>query len=155
MKHLAIIGAASLLFALGILLLSGKKHEREGIEYIFTPKAPQPIGPYSQAVKYDDMVFLSGQIAIGNDGQIDTSDIVKETTLIMNHLQEVLKASGSSMQRVVKTTIYLNNLAWFPEVNKVYGSYFETGKAPARETIGVKSLPKGARVEISMVAALN
>jgi len=141
------------LAALGILVLAGAQQGEEGIQYIFSKNAPKPIGPYSQAVKYDDFVFLSGQIALNAEGHMDTASIVQETTRIMANLQEVLQASGSNFSRVVKTTIYLTDMRYFPEVNQVYGAYFPEGKAPARETIGVQALPRGARVEISMVAA--
>lgn len=153
MKKIHWSGLSASAVLLLIILLAGKNEKKEGIEYIFTDKAPRPIGPYSQAVRYDDFVYLSGQIALGADGIVDTADISTETRLVMNNLNEVLKAAGTGMDRVVKTTIYLSDMKYFPEVNKVYGSFFTAGKAPARETIAVKSLPKAARVEISMVAA--
>ncbi len=121
-------------------------------EIIHTDNAPAPIGPYSQAVKAGQFVFISGQIPINpKTNQLETSDIVTETTRCMENLKAILEKTGLSFYHVVKTTIFLTDMAKFPEVNKVYGSYF-TSDFPARETVQVSALPKGVNVEISMIA---
>jgi 2-iminobutanoate/2-iminopropanoate deaminase len=116
-------------------------------------RAPAPIGPYSQAVKFGQFTFLSGQIALDQTGKMDTSSIEAETHQVMKNLQAVLKAGDLDFNHVVKTTIYLSDLSFFKKVNEIYGSYFSNGKFPARETVEVSSLPKRARIEISMIAA--
>jgi 2-iminobutanoate/2-iminopropanoate deaminase len=115
--------------------------------------APAPIGPYSQAIKTGDLLFLSGQIALNPEtNQLINNNIIEETHQVMKNLQAILKEAGMNFNNTVKTTIYLNDMAWFTEVNEVYGTYF-SGNFPARETIAVKALPKEARVEISMIAS--
>jgi endoribonuclease L-PSP, putative len=119
---------------------------------INTTKAPAPIGPYSQAVRAGNLLFISGQIPINPaTGEVDTSDVAVETQLVMKNLEAILQEAGSSFQQVVKTTIFLSDMSLFAKVNDVYGSYF-TGNYPARETVAVKGLPKGVNVEISMIA---
>jgi 2-iminobutanoate/2-iminopropanoate deaminase len=119
---------------------------------INTTKAPAPIGPYSQAVRAGNLLFISGQIPINPaTGEVDTSDVAVETQLVMKNLEAILQEAGSSFQQVVKTTIFLSDMSLFAKVNEVYGSYF-TGNYPARETVAVKGLPKGVNVEISMIA---
>jgi len=119
---------------------------------INTTKAPAPIGPYSQAVRAGNLLFISGQIPINPaTGESDTSDVATETQLVMKNLEAILQEAGSSFQQVVKTTIFLSDMSLFAKVNEVYGSYF-TGNYPARETVAVKGLPKGVNVEISMIA---
>lgn len=121
---------------------------------INTPNAPAPIGPYSQAVKAGNLLFISGQIAIDPaTGSIETKDILDETHLVMHNLRAILTAAGGSFDNVVKTTILLSDMALFGDVNTVYGKYF-TGNFPARETYAVKALPKNVNVEISMIASL-
>ncbi len=119
---------------------------------INTPNAPAPIGPYSQAVQVDQMLFLSGQIAINpKTGNPETADIQTETHQVMHNLKAVLQAAGMDFSHVVKTSIFLSDMSLFTSVNEVYGKYF-TGNFPARETVAVKTLPKDMNVEISMVA---
>lgn len=123
-------------------------------EIIHTNHAPAPIGPYSQAVKAGNMLFISGQIPIDPaTGELVTDDIVAEAQLVMKNLQAVLQAAGLGFDAVVKTNIFLSDMALFAQVNEVYGSYF-TGQFPARETVAVKGLPKGVNVEISMIATV-
>lgn len=122
-------------------------------EIIFTSLAPKPIGPYNQAIKSGNLLFISGQIALNQHGKLDTSDIKSETMLIMQNLNNILDKSGLGFKNVVKTTIYLTDMNDFSEVNKIYGKYFQSGDYPARETVGVVALPKGVHVEISMIAA--
>lgn len=119
---------------------------------IQTPLAPDPIGPYSQAVIAGNFLFISGQIAL-NPGTTDLvlSGIAEETKQIMSNLKAILEAADMHFANVVKTTIFLSDMSHFAAVNEVYGSYFEKDY-PARETVAVKGLPKNVNVEISMVA---
>lgn len=119
---------------------------------INTPDAPGPIGPYSQAVMAGGTLYISGQIAINPaNGNIEATDAAGETEQIMKSLKAVLTAAQLDFGHVVKTTIFLSDMALFPTVNEVYSKYF-TGDYPARETVAVKGLPKGVNVEISMIA---
>lgn len=122
-------------------------------EIIFSDKAPKAIGPYSQAVKFGNMCFLSGQIAIDPSTQEYTpADAATETKQIMSNIGAVLAAAGLSFEHIVKTSIFLKDMNDFATVNEVYASYF-TSDFPARETVQVSVLPKNARVEISVIAA--
>ena len=117
-----------------------------------TKQAPSPIGPYNQAVMVNNMLFISGQIAIvPATGLIVNSDIVGETHQVMHNLKSLLTAANMDFQHVVKTTIFLTDMSLFATVNEIYGKYF-TGEFPARETVAVKGLPRNANVEISMIA---
>jgi len=121
---------------------------------IHTSDAPAPIGPYSQAVRVNGLLFVSGQIALDpSTGVLITSDIAAETTRVMENLKAILKTSGIGFNHVVKTTIFLSDMDFFNTVNEVYGKYF-SDRYPARETVAVKSLPKNVHVEISVIAAL-
>ena len=121
---------------------------------INTSKAPAPIGPYSQAVKAGNLLFISGQIPIDPaTGSVDATDIIAETHQVMHNLRAILAEAGAGFEHVVKTTILLSDMTLFAEVNTVYGKYF-TGNFPARETYAVKGLPKNANVEISMIASI-
>ena len=121
-------------------------------QIIKTEKAPAPIGPYNQAVKAGDTIYLSGQIAIHPEsGQLVTDNITAETHQVMQNIKAILNASNITFEHVVKTTIFLSDMDLFTAVNEVYGSYF-SGDYPARETIAVKGLPKNVDVEISMIA---
>lgn len=120
---------------------------------VITTAAPAPIGPYSQAVLANGMLFISGQIALDPaDGSLLTGDIITETDRVMQNLQAILQAAGLDFSSVVKTTIFLSDMAHFAAVNEVYGAYFDAGTAPARETVQVSGLPRGVNVEISMTA---
>lgn len=118
-----------------------------------TDKAPAAIGPYSQAIRAGDLVFASGQIALDpTSGEIPAGiSIGEETERVMRNLMAVLEAAGCLPVDVVKTTIYLVDLGSFQEVNRIYGGFFGS-PAPARATVQVSALPKGARVEIDAVA---
>ncbi|WP_143308270.1 RidA family protein [Chitinophaga vietnamensis] len=121
-------------------------------QIINTNNAPAPIGPYNQAVKAGNTLFVSGQIPLDPaTGELVTTGIVDETQLVMKNLQAVLTAAGMGFSDVVKTTIFITDMKTFPQVNEVYGSYF-TGNYPARETVQVAALPKGVNVEISVIA---
>jgi len=121
---------------------------------IRTSDAPAPIGPYSQAVKAGNMLFISGQVAIDPaTGGLDNADIRTETNRVMSNLRSVLAEAGMDFSQVVKTTIFLSDMSLFAEVNEVYAGYL-TGDFPARETVAVKGLPRNVNVEISMIAML-
>ncbi len=123
---------------------------------IITTAAPAPIGPYSQAVMANGFLFISGQIALDTvDGTLYIEDIITETDRVMQNLRGILAAAGLDFSNVVKTTIFLTDMAHFSEVNEVYSVYFDDGTAPARETVQVSALPKGVNVEISMIAVAN
>lgn len=123
-------------------------------EIIESAAAPEPIGPYSQAVKAGNMLFVSGQIAINRaTGTIVNSSIPNETTQVMMNLEAILKQAGSSFDKVVKCSIFLKDMNNFPVVNEVYGKYF-TSSPPARETVEVSRLPKDVNVEISCIAII-
>ena len=122
-------------------------------QIINTSKAPDPIGPYSQAVKIGGTLFISGQIAIKPEtSELIIDDIQKETEQVMANLKAILNEASLGFQHVIKTTIFLKDMSLFSSVNEVYGKFFESD-FPARETVAVKSLPKDVNVEISMIAA--
>ncbi len=121
------------------------------MKIVSTTNAPAAIGPYSQAIVVNDMVFTSGQIALKPDGSFLEGDVEAQTTQVLENLKAVLKEAGSSLKKVVKTTIFLANMDDFAKVNDVYGSFFKENK-PARSTVGVKTLPKNALVEIEAIA---
>jgi len=119
---------------------------------VYSPNAPEPIGPYSQAILVGNMLFMSGQIAIKRStGNIITSSIEEETAQVMQNLADVLAASDMDFSHVVKTTIFLKDMNNFPKVNEVYGKCF-IQSPPARETVEVSRLPKDVNVEISCIA---
>lgn len=120
---------------------------------IFTKKAPTPIGPYSQAVLIGNTLFTSGQIALHpTSGELILDSIETETKQVMENMKAVLEAAEMNFSNVVKTTIFIMNMADFAAINKVYATYFDEQQAPARETVQVAGLPRGVNVEISMVA---
>ena len=123
-------------------------------EIINTTNAPAPIGPYSQAVKAGNMLFISGQVAFipGSDTLV-LENITVETAQVMKNLEAILTEAGINFGNVVKTTIFLSDMGLFAAVNEVYAQYF-TQDFPARETVAVKGLPKNVNVEISMIAFL-
>ena len=121
---------------------------------INTKNAPDPIGPYNQAIKTDNILFISGQVAMDpkNNNQLVKSSINEETHQVMKNLSAILKEANMDFLNVVKTTIFLSDMSYFNEVNNIYGSYLKKGQEPARETVAVKTLPKEVNVEISMIA---
>ncbi|MEZ4485286.1 MAG: RidA family protein [Syntrophotaleaceae bacterium] len=120
---------------------------------IATKEAPAAIGPYSQAVKVDDWLFFSGQIALDPaSGELVAEGVEAETEQVMANIAAVLKAAGVGFDAVVKTTIYLVNLDDFAIVNEIYGRYFDGAAAPARATVQVAALPRNAVVEIEGIA---
>jgi 2-iminobutanoate/2-iminopropanoate deaminase len=121
-------------------------------EAVRTDRAPKAIGPYEQALKVDGWVFTSGQIPLDpKSGTMVEGGIAAQTRQVLENLRAVLEAAGTSMSRVVKTTVYMTNLADFQNMNEVYAEYFPQDK-PARSTIGVAALPRGAMIEIDVVA---
>ncbi|RXP63611.1 RidA family protein [Lutibacter sp. HS1-25] len=120
---------------------------------INTKNAPAPIGPYNQAVLAGNTLYTSGQIAIDPiTGELVTSSIEIETKQVMENLKAVLTEAGMTFENVVKTSIFISNMNEFTKINNVYGTYFNTTTAPARETVEVANLPKFVNVEISMIA---
>jgi 2-iminobutanoate/2-iminopropanoate deaminase len=117
---------------------------------ISTPKAPEAIGPYSQAMQAGSMVFTSGQIALTPEGEFVEGDVRAQTAQVLKNLKAVLEAAGLGPKDVVKTTIFLTNMDDFAEVNALYSGFFEDHK-PARSTVAVKTLPKNALVEIEAI----
>lgn len=121
---------------------------------ITTNNAPEPIGPYNQAVLLDNMLYTSGQIAINPEsGELVTDDIKKETQQVMENLKAVLEAADMTFENVIKTSIFISDMNNFGFINEVYGQYFNDATAPARETVEVANLPKFVNVEISMIAS--
>lgn len=121
-------------------------------EIVNTKDAPAAIGPYSQAIKAAGMVFISGQIPLDPAfGEIAGASIEAQTKRVMKNLEAVLKAAGSDLDKVIKTTIYLTDLSDFAVVNEIYGNYFNDSP-PARATVEVSGLPKGVKVEIDAIA---
>ncbi|MEF3192495.1 MAG: RidA family protein [Campylobacterales bacterium] len=121
------------------------------MEFLATQDAPQAIGPYSQAVKVGGMIFTSGQIALRPDGSFNDGDIREQTRQVLANLSAVLAAGGASLDRVVKTTVFLADMNDFAAMNEVYAEAFGNHK-PARSTVAVKTLPKNALVEIECIA---
>jgi len=120
---------------------------------ITTDKAPQPIGPYSQAVLVGTTLYTSGQIALHPEtGKLVTDSIVAETTQVMNNLKAVLEAADMTFENVIKASIFISDMNSFAAINAIYGQYFEEATAPARETVEVANLPKFVNVEISVIA---
>ena len=124
------------------------------IEKIYTPKAPNAIGPYSQAIKCGNMLYTSGQIAINPEtGNVEAADIEGQTLQVMKNLEAVLTEAKTSFDNVVKTTCFLANMSDFAKFNEIYGQYF-TSK-PARSCVAAKELPKGVLVEVEVIAVIE
>ncbi len=124
-------------------------------EIIKTKNAPAPIGPYNQAIKARNTLYISGQIPlIPSTMEVFSGTIKEETELVMQSLKSILKEARMTFENVVKTTIFIDDMNNFQHVNEVYGNYFKDASAPARETVAVKTLPKSVRIEISMIAVV-
>ena len=123
------------------------------MQKIYTKNAPEAIGPYSQAIKIGNMIFTSGQIALTPEGEFLDADVKTQTKQVCENLKAVLESSGAKIENVVKTTIFLDDINNFTAVNEVYGEYF--AHKPARSTVAVKELPKGAKIEIECVAVIE
>ncbi len=124
------------------------------MKFVQTNKAPSAIGPYSQAVVANGMVFTSGQIALTPEGVMLENDVVVQTKQVLKNLEAVLEEAGSSMGGVIKTTIFLASMDDFATVNEIYAEAFGSHK-PARSTVAVKTLPKNALVEIDAIALVG
>ena len=121
-----------------------------------TAAAPAPVGPYSQAVVAGDFVFASGQIPLDPaTGKLVSGEIEAQTERVLDNLRAVLEAAGSSLDQVVRASVYLVDLALFPRVNAVYARYFGSDPKPARSTVQVAALPLGAQVEIDVIAEVT
>jgi 2-iminobutanoate/2-iminopropanoate deaminase len=122
-------------------------------EVINSKNAPEPVGPYNQAILIDGTLYLSGQIALDPKSmKMDNSSIESETIRVLNNIEAVLKEASYDFSDIIKTTIFLTNMEDFNVVNEIYGKRFEKEFAPARETVEVSGLPKNAKIEISIIA---
>ncbi len=124
------------------------------MKIVQTNDAPQAIGPYSQGIIIGDMFYSSGQIPLTKDGELVAKTIEEQTHQVFQNLQAVLKAAGSSLQQVVKATVFLKNMDDFPKVNEIYASYFGDHK-PARSCVEVARLPKDVLIEIEVIALVK
>ena len=123
-------------------------------ETVSTDKAPKAIGPYAQAIKVGEVIYTAGQIPIDpQSGNLIAGGIAEQTRQVLENLKAVLEAAGSSLEKVVKATVFLKNMADFAALNEVYGEYLGAAK-PARSTVAVAELPRGALVEIDFVAVV-
>jgi 2-iminobutanoate/2-iminopropanoate deaminase len=143
----------TLLIALALFTAVGFAQEQKtNREVVLTKDAPQPIGPYSQAIKAGGFVFASGQIALDPaTGKLIEGDIKAQTERVLKNLSAVLAGAGSSMDRVVKATVFLKSISDFPAMNEVYGKVF-TNAPPSRTTVQAAGLPRDALIEIDIVA---
>ena len=120
-----------------------------------TNNAPQPVGPYNQAVIHNSTMYISGQIALDPiTKELVINNLKKETMLVMNNLKAILESENLSFENVIKSTIFLSDMGSFNEVNEIYATFFKSGNEPARVTVEVSKLPLGVNVEISMIASL-
>ena len=125
-------------------------------EIIQTENAPQPIGPYSQAVKFGNLLFISGQIALEADGtSLIGHSIEDETHQVMKNIKSILAKADLDFNDVIKISIFMKDLNLFSKVNETYGTYFTTDTAPARETVEISNLPKNANIEMSIIAGIG
>ena len=125
-------------------------------EIIHTENAPQPIGPYSQAVKFGNLLFISGQIALEADGtSLIGHSIEDETNQVMKNIKSILAKADLDFNDVIKISIFMKDLNLFSKVNETYGTYFTTDTAPARETVEISNLPKNANIEMSIIAGIG
>ncbi|WP_343192001.1 RidA family protein [Buchnera aphidicola] len=128
------------------------------LKSITTKQAPQPIGPYSQAIKYGKMVFVSGQIPIEINSNNIKGDIEHQTTITLKHIKTIIEHSGLKIKDIIKTTIFLTDINQLETVNKVYKNFFiinESTTFPARSCVQVSSLPNNAKIEIEVIAMNN
>jgi 2-iminobutanoate/2-iminopropanoate deaminase len=124
------------------------------LEIVSTTGAPAAIGPYSQAVKFGNLLFTSGQIPLGPDGQLVAGGMKEQAHQVFRNLQAVLEAAGASFSDVIKATVFIKDMNQFAELNEIYASYFGSHK-PARSTVEVARLPRDVFVEIELIAAIN
>lgn len=143
--------AIVLLIASVSLLIFSFSDNKPDREIILTKNAPQPIGPYSQAIKAGNTLYVAGQVGFTPDGKLDTTSIENECRQVINNVKAIVEAAGMNMQQIVKATLYVKDLKNFQKINEIYGTYFRKDP-PARETVQVSALPKGANFEISVIA---
>jgi len=125
-------------------------------QIIYTPDAPAPVGPYSQAIVHQGTLYVSGQIAIEPaSGELMTRTIEEETHQVMKNLQAVLKAAGITFEEVIKCSVFVSDMNNYGRINAVYGEYFNEATAPARELVEVANLPKFVNIEILLIAAID
>lgn len=152
MKRRNALLTLSCLALAGPNLFSCKRRSKQMKKEIKTDKAPKAIGPYSQAIMANGLIFASGQIAINpSTGELITGTIEEETRLVLNNLKSVLEAAGSSFDKVIKCTVFLQNMDDFSSMNAVYGEFFKP-PYPARAAVQVARLPKDVKVEIEAIA---
>ncbi len=124
-------------------------------QIVNTPDAPQPIGPYNQSVSFSGLLFVSGQIALDPaSGELVLDSIEAETHRVLQNLRAILDAAGSSLQQVLKASVFVKDMNQFGRINAVYGTYFKPEFAPARELVQVSELPKFVNIEISVIAGI-
>jgi 2-iminobutanoate/2-iminopropanoate deaminase len=123
------------------------------MRFINTKDAAQPLGHYSQAIVSGNLVFVSGQIPVRPNGELETGSVSEQAKVVLNNVDHILIAAGSSRSKVVKVTVYMSDIAYWPELNVIYGEFFGDHK-PARSAIPTNGLPKGAAVEIEVIAEL-
>lgn len=154
MKHTLFYGFAIIAIAFLLYLnFRPAKDQFQNPEVVATAEAPKPIGPYSQAIRKGNCFFVSGQVGIdAKTGNLDTTSIVTETNLAMENIRAILSSSHLKMNDIASTTIYLTDLKNFAAVNEAYAKFFGAGPFPARSTVQVAALPKGAHIEISVIA---
>ena len=151
MKKILLLSVA--VIAAAGLFLSATFKEKEKKRAILTKGAPQPIGPYSQAILAGNTLYISGQVGINPvTNKLDSTGIEGEARQALQNIYSILLEADMNMTNIVKASVYLRNVKDFEKMNKVYGSYFTNMVPPARETIGVADLPKGANIEISVIA---
>lgn len=148
MKKIFLLFISAILVTIGIFSFADKTPERL---VILTDKAPKPIGPYSQAIKVGNTLYVAGQVGFTTDGKPDSTSIENECRQALNNVKAIVEAAGMNMQQVAKATLYVTDLKNFAKINEVYGTYFPQNP-PARETIQVAALPKGMHFEISVIA---
>lgn len=137
-----------------ICLISFNNYSQSNMKKVINSKnAPEPVGPYNQAILIDGTLYLSGQIALDPKSmKMDNSSVESETIRVLNNIEAVLKEASYDFSDIIKTTIFLTNMEDFNVVNEIYGKRFEKEFAPARETVEVSGLPKNAKIEISIIA---
>lgn len=123
-------------------------------QIIRTNEAPAPIGPYNQATAFNGLIFVSGQIALDpQSGELRLDDIETETHQVLRNVKAILEAAGSSLDRVLKASVFVKDMGLFGRINAVYAQYFDEASAPARELVQVSELPRYVNIEISVIAA--
>lgn len=144
----------SIILSILLLLCSCSSNSNNNTKQVIsTPNAPSAVGPYNQAIIYDNIVYCSGQIAIDpTTNELVESNIETQTNQVFNNIKALLEASGSSLSKVLKVNVYLTNINDFSTVNKIYETYFKDTDYPARSCVEVSNLPKGALIEIEVTA---